>query len=495
MYRRLRNGLVIGALLILAASFARYRMERGLPVLDIGSGVSAASEVQASATVERGDIRVTVSATGAISPARRLYMLFPLPGKVDSIMVEEGQAVRAGQELARLNTRDLEFALRSANLALEQQQINIDALTAEPREVDLLAAQAAVYAAGAQVEAARVPPNGEMTRIAELRLELARNQLWQQQMQRDRTVAQQEFLEGLNLPALPAPPSGSIPDFSFALAGLIPNATQAEAGVARSEYDVQIAEQQLQQAQSATADASQVAAAQAQLVSAQAQLDRLLEGASDIDLQLADAQLQTAYLGVELARYQLEQATLRAPFDGVVSRINLVQGQAPPTNQPAVELIDISSYHIMLAVDEIDIAQLRVGQPVEVILDATPDETVAGVVARINDVATDLGGLITYGVEVTLAPADIPIRAGMSSTATVIVDEVTDVLRVRNRFVRLDRRTGRAYVTLQLPDGTLEEREVVLGQRNETYSEIISGASEGDIVVLVPTSGISRFGF
>jgi HlyD family secretion protein len=467
MYRRLRNWVIAGSLLILAAAFLRFRMERGFR----GAAQTNVS-IEEVTNAERGDIRVTVSASGTINPAQRLPMFFILPGEVAEVLVEEGDPVQEGQTLARLDTGNLESALRGAELTLELQQIAFDALTADPREEDLAVARAAVYAANTQLSLALEPPDPRNEHIAQLQLELARNQLWQQQLQRDQTRLLAEF--GFN-------PGGQL--------------AQAEASVDQAEYNVSIAEQQLAQVQGATVNEANVAAAQAAVVNAQAALQRLLDGPSERDLEMADAQLQSAYLAVELARHQLTLAALEAPFSGTVAVLNLTVGEPPPTTGPAVELIDTSSFYIDLAVDEIDIVHVATGQTVEVTLDALPGDLVTGTVTRIADVAADLGGVMTYLVRVTLDPAEVPVRAGMSATATVVVDEAFGVIRVRNRFIRLDRRTQQAFVTIRRPDGTLEEVEVVLGRRNETYSEVVSGLAEGDEIVLLPRSQFDPFSF
>ncbi len=466
MYRRLRVWLVGGCLLILAAGAYRYWLEGGFD-----QPVQALADIQEVARVERGNITLVVSASGVISPAERLPLFFVLPGPVAEILVHEGDAVRAGQVLARLEAQSLELAVRDAELALQLQQVALDALTAEPREVDLEAARAAVYAAGAQVVLAQQPPDARMEQIAQLQVEIARSQLWQAQIQRDQARLTANF--GLT--------TGS-------------QAAQAEAGVSRAEYEVAIAEEQLAQVQNAAPNAANIAAAQAALVSAQAALEQLLDGASERDLEIADARLQAAALAVELARYQLSRATLTAPFAGVVARQNLIVGESPPASAPAIELIDVSSYYIDLAVDEIDIAQIRLGQRATINLDALPDRPLSGRVTRIDDVAVALGELVTYRVRVTLDATDVPVRVGMSATATIVVDEVPDAIRVRNRYIRLDRRTGQAFVMLRRPDGALEEVEVRLGRRNETYSEITDGLNVGDEIVLMPRGFFDQFG-
>lgn len=467
MYRRVRNVIIVGSLLILAAGLWRFRLERG----PFRAGRTE-TPIEESAFARRGDLLVTVSAAGSISPQQRLALFFPLPGVVAEVLVEQGDSVQEGQVLARLETEELELALRDAELALALQQIALDALTAAPREVDVEGAEAAVYAAGARLALAQEPPDPSSERIALLQVELARNRLWQAQLQRDQARLAS--------------------DFGLPLGGQL---AQAEAAVSQAEYEVRIAEQQLAQAQNPTPNNTDIAAARAALVSAQAALERLLEGPSERDVEIVSAQLQSAHLAVELGRHQLEQAVLTAPFDGVVAQVNLTAGEPPPAAAPAVELIDPGSYYIDLAVDEIDIAQVAVGQRVEIILDALPDQPVVGTVTRVDSVATELGGIVTYGVRVTLGETDVPVRVGMSATATIVVDEARDVIRVPNRFIRLDRRTQQAYVTVRRPDGSLEDVEVVLGRRNETFSEVVSGLGVGDEVVLLPRGSFDPFSF
>lgn len=491
MYRRLRNWFIVGALLILAAGFARFRMNAGQPLLVFAPAAETAPQIADVTSVERGDIQVSVSATGNIIPKEQAALFFVVPGKVMEILVEEGEHVAEGQLLARLDTSRLEQALEEAGLALELQEIALEALTADPREEDLAVARAAVYAAGTQLEAARSDPNPNEEEIARLQYEISLNQLWQAQLQRDSQVETAEQLQDLeDQISAQLPPGVSVP-----ISQLAPSTSSSEAQVGQAEYGVAISEQQLLGAQNADVNSANIAAASAAIVSAQAQLDSLLEGADEHTQAIADAQLQQAYLAVELARHQLSQAQITAPFSGVVATINLVEGENPPATQPAIELLDDAVYYIDLSVDEMDIAGVEPGQRVEVLLDALPESLLTGTVSRIDNVATNLGGLITYTVRVALDPTTLPVRVGMSATATIVVDEAPDVLRLRNRFITIDRRTRQAFVIVRQADGTLQEVEITLGRRNETYSEVTSGLEAGDEVVLLPRTGLSEFGF
>ncbi|RLC85913.1 MAG: hypothetical protein DRI79_10740, partial [Chloroflexi bacterium] len=83
---------------------------------------------------------------------------------------------------------------------------------------------------------------------------------------------------------------------------------------------------------------------------------------------------------------------------------------------------------------------------------------------------------------------DAPIRADMTANATIVVDELTDVLMIPTWVVHVDRDTGQTYVHRQAGDG-IERVDVELGVRYEGRAQVLSGLSEGDVVILAPESG------
>jgi HlyD family secretion protein len=465
-----------------------------------------ASQVIDEFIVEEGSLRVTVSATGAILPEEQIALAFQVPGIVAEVMVEEGDAVRAGDPLARLDSTELETALANVTAALELQRIAYQALTAPPREVDLAVAQAAFDAARAQVAAAAstgVTP--QQREIARLQAELARNQLWQAQLQRDLALAPRPplFVPDISqfIPDGVDIPQEIIDQANAALAGLLPSlnpspgvsARDLNAGLAQAEFGVQIADSNAQAVASRGADAASIASANAAVTAAQVALDRLVSGASDLDRQMAEIGLLQAQLAVEQARLALDRAVLTAPFDGVVAQLNLRAGEPTPTNQPAVLLVDDSAYYVDLTVDETDVVRVEVGQPVEFRFDALPDAEITGQVVRISAAPTVIGQLVTYQVRVRLDPTDQPVRIAMSATATIVVDEREEVLTIPNRFIRIDRNTGEAFVTVEREPGRFVEVPVRLGVRSETTSEVISGIEPGQRVVLLPRDAFDIF--
>ncbi|MEO8609618.1 MAG: HlyD family efflux transporter periplasmic adaptor subunit [Chloroflexota bacterium] len=445
---------------------------------------SAQNIVQDESTVESQDLSVTVSATGPVSPARQVALAFELSAQVREILVKEGQAVKQGDVLARLDTTDLDDALTNAQIALQSQQVSYEALTEPAREVDIAAAQAAVNAAKAQAGSASLGPNADQLEIARLQTEIARNQLWQTQLQRDAGPAQIEQIRAqaaaLGIDSHLGEPPNPADDVT-------PQIKQAENGV-------QLADVNAQGVANQPADVATLASANAQLVAAQSQLDRLVNGPTDLQLQVADTQLQIAQLALDSAQAAANRAVLTAPFDGVVATNNLVVGEAPPTNNAAMQLIDPSGYYVDVAVDETDIVKLQVGQKVNLKLDALPDADITGIVSRVAVTPVRTGQLVTYTVRVTLDSTSERVRVGMTATATIVVNELKNVPTVPNRFIRIDRATQQAYVTIRRADGAFEEIPVELGVRNETDSQILGGIEAGQKVVLLPRGSFNPIG-
>ncbi len=476
--RLLRNLLIVVGLAVVAVVVLQGVVLNGSVTAQ--EAEQANSLVQDTTFVEVSDLDVTINATGAVAPARQVTLAFELASlPVEEVLVQEGQYVEENEVLARLDLQDLEMNLRDASLVVELQAVAFDALTAPARDVDIAAARAAVNAAQAAVNAAfDTAPDINDEEIARLQAELARNRLWQQQLQRDQIVD-------------PYIPEG-VPE------ELIPEASdeqirQLEAGLQQADYGVLMADATYAGVLNQGPDAGSLASANAQLVAAEVQLERLLDGPDELAIQQAEIQLRQAELAVELARANLNRAVLTAPFAGVVARNDLVVGELPPASG-AVELIDDSLFYVDLLIDETEVADIQVGQPVDLRFDALPESTLTGHVTRIAQTPTRVGQVVTYTARVTLDPTLEPVRIGMNTTATVKVQQLEDVLVLRNRFIRIDRSTQQAYVTIQREDGRFEEVEVELGLRNETHSQIIGGLEAGQRVVLLPREELNLLG-
>ncbi len=481
MRRVLRIVLIVAVLSTVSVFSIQYIAVQS----DIAAAAStemdaADSAVIDSTVVEVGNLSVTVSATGAVQPVRQVSLLFDLSAPVTDILVEAGQYVEAGDVIARIDSTDFDANVEDAEIALAFQRLSFDAIASPPREVDLAVAQAAFDATQASYwAAASTGPTDNQVEVARLQTELARNQFWQTQLQFDPIADVDE----LDLSDLPPELADLIRQQIDALNGA--NQSQARIALTSGEYGVDIADANYSSVQGKGPDLGAVNSAYASRIQAGIALDNLTEGPGDTQLQLAQIDLTQTELALEQAQKARDLTALTAPFSGYITQNNLVVGELPPQNA-AVLLMDFETFYVDLAIDETDVVQVREGMPVTFVVDAVPNAEITGTVERVAQVPQSFGQLVTYPVRVKLDPSDAGIRVGMTATARIVTRQLDDVLLLRNRFIRIDRSTQQAFVTIQRDNGRFAELPIELGVRSDTFSQVISGIDEGAEVVLVP---------
>lgn len=234
-----------------------------------------------------------------------------------------------------------------------------------------------------------------------------------------------------------------------------------------------------------------VATAQAQLDDADAQAKALTAGPTDADIEAAQSQVEQAQGNLEAAKLKLRNATLTAPFAGVVASVPVVTGQTVGANTNILELVDNSAYHLDMNVGEADIQQIKLNQPVNVTFDALGGTVYTGTVTYVAPVATVQQGVVSYPATVTLDPKAVggTLRPGMSASASVVVDRHQDALLVPNRAVRTEGRQKVVY--LIGPGGAQVRVPVQTGITDDTSTEIVGDTPlrEGDsAVVNLPTT-------
>ena len=410
--------------------------------------------------VERGTLLALVNATGTVLPKEQTTLSFQTPGRVAEVLVAEGQFVTSGTPLARLDTADLRFAISQAEVAVATAQAQLLSMQREPAQYDVAAAEAALASARAAYRRLLAGPSEAEITVARTNLDQAQAALRQAQAAYDQVADRPEVAM--------LPQSLQLEQASVALRA------------AQASFDLAVREP--------TAD--ETAAARSAVVQAEAALARLRAGVQEEDLLLAQLQVEQAQIGLEQARHQLAGTELRAPHDGNVTFVGVRQGEMSG-GQPAFILTDLSEYHLEAIVDEIDIGRVAVGQPVTITLDALPGVALGGEVTQIADTSLAEALVVSYAVTVGLSPTDAPLRAGMTANVDLVIERREQVLLVPNRFVRIDRATGQVYVDKVL-GGQVRPVEIQTGLRDETYSEVLAGLEDGDVVALVQESTGTR---
>ncbi len=206
------------------------------------------------------------------------------------------------------------------------------------------------------------------------------------------------------------------------------------------------------------------------------------------DCQASRASIQVSAARVALARANLEQTRLRAPFDGVVADLSTERYEyatpSPPgiQTQPVIDLIGSSCFFVSAPIDEVDAPAVETGMPAVITLDAFPGAEFAGRVRRVADYVVDIEKQArTVEVEVAFASGERPDRllAGYSADVEIVLEARDSVPRIPTEALM-----GGGRVLVLAADGRLAEREVETGLANWEYTEITAGLAPGERVVL-----------
>ena len=214
---------------------------------------------------------------------------------------------------------------------------------------------------------------------------------------------------------------------------------------------------------------------------AKAEFERVVHGADPSEIELLAKQRDQARLSLEAAQEQLAHSRLLAPFGGTVLAVNVHRDEVAYARNPAIRLADLTRLEVVAQIDEIDIGSVSVGQKVEIVLDAFPGRPFQGEVLRIAPAATPQRGSTVYEATITFAPEGLDIRPDMSTNLTITTLERPNVLLAPNRAIQ---RVGQKRVVKVVEGQRAREREVVVGLSNREMTEIVSGLSEGEMVLL-----------
>jgi HlyD family secretion protein len=414
-------------------------------------------------TVTRGDVAQVVSAIGAVEADQTLELAFSNAGRVAEVYVKPGDYMFAGEPLARLDNETERLTYEQAQLALEKAQLQLDQQLQPVSQEDLDIAQAAVDSAWGSYLSLTQSVTDDDLRAAELAYEQALNTYNDLKAARDQ-----------------APGGYGGPTY---------NALDAQTGAA--SFNAEIARLQMEALKTGSQPAQY--AAYASVLLAQAEYDRTAAGPTSFEVDSAAMAVRSAESQLRRAETAYNRTTLVAPFDGMVSVVNLEAGALVAPGISLISLTDVQPLRLSVQVDEVDVRLVAVGAEAEVELDALRDVLIPAVVEQVSLIGDSESGIVNYDVELTIDTDDPRVRVGMTAEANIIADQRENVLIIPNLYIRLDRQQDRAYVNL-LRDGVVQEVEVQLGLQGQDYSEVVSGLQDGDVIVVDASGdGLSSF--
>ena len=306
----------------------------------------------------------------------------------------------------------------------------------------------------------------------------------------------------------------------------------------------------LEDAQLAVDDAEKaVDDAKYNLKEAKLDVEDAIHDVEDANLDVKDARKALVDAQEELEEANSKSPIIVALFDGFITKVNVEGGDEVLSGTVAVQLADPSKFEAAILVSEMDILQVKEGGEASVQVDAMSGLTLPAKVTHISPTATIQSGVVNYEIKVevesleavmqerqetrqeamqnitsgelpdklkqaieagqitqeqaeemmkqqqqglqsgqapTMMPEDFQLREGLTVTVSILVDERTDVLLVPNSAIT--RREGQTYVQVVPADGAPEERAIQTGISDWQYTEVTSGLSEGEQVVVMTTA-------
>jgi len=437
----------------------------------VGAQSADDSKPAETVTVGSGEIVDIVSAQGSISADRSAVLVFASSGRIESVLVEEGDLVDEGQELAKLDGTSLEQRIDTAQLSLQSADARLAQTSVAASQAEIASAQAAVDSAKAGVVSAQARleqllngPTESDIRSAELSIDSAKNQLWSAQASRDATAGSRMSSDA--------------------------NKDSAEAQVLIAEVAVQqaeLAKERLYEPATEENLAIQRAAleqAEIQVRQAEAQLQQVLDRPREEDVAVAALQVAETKLALEQAQEALDDLVIEAPYAGTVIAVAIGEGEWGSVAAPAITVADSEHMVVEVRLDEADVAQLSLGQEAVLTFDALPGKSTKGQVAWIAPSATSTSSGTAYMVEIDVEKCDLPIMLGMTTSVEIITAKIGDAVLVPNEAITVDREAGTYTVFKHRALGEAEEVQFEVGLRDENYTQALSGVEAGDVLEL-----------
>ena len=426
----------------------------------------ASTQVYQTETIAKGDLVAVVGATGTVRSNQTADLSWQTSGRIEKINYKVGDVVASGETLSSLalNSLPQSVILATSDLINAQQSLaDLKSSTSSlsNAELNLANAQRAYYQAlGDYWKRNDSQGSADMITVYEQKLIIQDNKI---------DSIKRLYDNMAELPNDDTRKAQTLQDLTQAHIDRDNIKKQLDYLRAHpSALDVQIIEGKLD-------------VAKANLVAAQKTLDQVKTGVNSNDLAAAEAKVNADQAIVSMG-------SLTAPFSGIVTESNSMVGDLVNAGTTSFRLDDLSKLIVDVEVPEVDINNIKVGQPVTLTFDAITGQEYSGKVVEVARVGDTIGGVVNFKVSLQILDPDEKVLPGMTAAVNITVTQLKDVLTVPNRAVRTV--NGQLVVYL-LRNEMAVNVPVELGSSSDTSSEITSGdVKAGDQVILNPPSSL-----
>ena len=499
-------------------------------VMIIGAGIGIHARMKTNAsntepvmnteTVQKQDLRKSITLNGTIASMEKATLTSELTDTyIKQLTVKVGDHVTKGQVLAVLDTTSLEKQLKVAKMALENSKSKGEmSIVAANRSLDnaeqSMQSQASQGAQELQnttdkmnqnnvdLQNAQLDIASYVTKEAELQAEIdkAKDMYDSEQRvlrQKERKLARKQNgeddgdesssrlqLDITDLTNAQSDRQNHISDLKEKLSDIQGKRKEAESTLKTAQDNVKNYQLEISKSQNTINDQNR------------SNQKSVSDSKSDVMTAKLDAEnsILSAQNDVEKLQDQIKKATIVAPFDGIVTSVEVKEGDNYKGDVIAV-VQDISGFKVAAAVDQYDVSDVSKDMNAVVTTKTTGDKEMQGTLTFVSPVPametstvdnkTTTTNSGTYPVEVTLKDPSDRLRIGMAAKLTIIEKEKKNVLSLPGNVIQMKNDTD-GTVTVISPDGTEKEVAVKIGMKTDYYVEVISDTlKEGDQVRVV----------
>jgi HlyD family secretion protein len=462
-------------------------------------------------SVTNGDIAERIVVTGAIAVRAEVEVFPKQSGELVELLVEKGQKVKAGQVLARIDSKLLEIQKKQAEAdltnaraahektsplaavnfetsfkqaeselerlesLLKQSELDLE-LQRKEADAQLKSAKASLRIAEAQLRAAETGARAQELEQARVKAEDARRGLERMTALFKDEMVSQDQVEAAQLQY----------DINSAQLSLLEEgARQEDMEVLKAQ--VETAEAALESAKNNTMlvdiKESSLKAAKAQVASAKASFEQA-SAAKDVstwekEIVQSQASVQRAEAALELIQQHLEDSAVKAPISGIIADRFLDKGDTASVSQPFATIVDMDVVKIDAKISAQDLATVKVGDRAVIKPDAYPGEKFPSTVTNVGPMVDKASQ--TADVEFEAANPDHRLKPGMFTRAEITIEERKGVPVIP--VEALVERGDKTFVYV-IKDGKALEKEITTGISDSIRIEVTSGLEAGDEYIM-----------
>jgi len=477
-----------------------------LPATNSGnnsSGSMGGNGAGVPTTVARGSLSVDVHASGNVKSGDVRNVYVKAPGRISQINVQNGDHVNPGDVLMTLDSDELDQTIRELSATLLTEQVNLQDSRDTGGSTTLKSpANGRVKLIHAEVDD-DVPTVMErygalcyVSRDGKMRVEFDANEsvgvgdavrVQIGNSTEDGLVTQTEGLQGKTAVIIDSD------KFDVGAECVVMSALGDKLGTGELQLNMPIP------VMGTVGKISKISYEENATISSGSIIFTLTGKLATNDMQKQLLTYNKAKQDLADAKAKRDSLVVRAPISGTVADLSARVGQLIEEDANIMTLYSDQDFEVITSVDELDIAQVTIGQRASVSVDALPGRMFDAAVKRIGGVGTVESGVTTFDVALSVSGVD-GLLVGMTASADITVFSKPDALLVPVSAIRTV--SGQSYVTVSggydaSGNPQTSMRSVRVGQAGDDSVEILEGLSEGEIILVTPqntSSGQNFFG-